>query len=311
MDLARRIRNTRELTPTEEQLASTVLAMGERLQRCSIKEFAQASNASIASVHRFCKKLGLEGFKELKVEVARSHARQTGTGAETAVDFNFPFGAGDTASKIAPRMEALYETTLLDTQEVLDLAAVDRAAQLIADAQTVDIYTASHNLYPAQMFCDRLLFAGKTATCFGSGEVHARIALASDSTHVAIGISYSGLGAGLKTLLPVLTERHVPVILIGTPRAERMHPGLDVYLHVTDRESLQNRITQFASHIAVQYVLDTLFSCFFARDYDRNMAFMRQSLPYTGLPGAEQLDKEQGRRIPSEEYIARMLTQLK
>ena len=51
---------------------------------------------------------------------------------------------------------------------------------------------------------------------------------------------------------------------------------------MSDSESLRNRITQFASHIAVQYALDTLFSCFFARAYREGLSFLRDSLPYLG-----------------------------
>ena len=52
---------------------------------------------------------------------------------------------------------AVYESTLRDTRELLDPASIDRAARLLTQAETVDIYTQSHNLFPAQMFCNRLL----------------------------------------------------------------------------------------------------------------------------------------------------------
>lgn len=282
MDIERRIREARGLTPTEQQLAATVGAMGERLQGYSIKEFARAANASVPSVHRFCKKLGLEGFKELKVEVARTEAlRRRRPGA---VDINFPFSAGDGAENVLTGMASVYESTMRHTRELLDPAAVDRAADLVARASVVDIYTQSHNLYPATMFRDRLLSAGKAATCFQGMEQQIRTALASDASHVAVLISYSGLAHNLRDLLGILHEQGTPAVLIGTPNAERLHPGLAVYLRVSDQESLQNRITQFASHIAVQYVLDTLYGCFFARDYERSLAFLERSLPYTRLP---------------------------
>lgn len=50
---------------------------------------------------------------------------------------------------------------------------------------------------------------------------------------------------------------------------------------MSDAERYQGRITQFASHLAVHYVLDALFGCVFALDWDNNMAFLEQSLPYT------------------------------
>lgn len=91
------------------------------------------------------------------------------------------------------RMEGLYQTTLAETQELLDPTQLDHAAKLIANARQVDIYTGSHNLYPAGMFRDRLLSAGKSATCHDGVEPQVRTALASGPDHAAIVISYSGL----------------------------------------------------------------------------------------------------------------------
>lgn len=281
MDVTRRIREARNLTPAETQLAGMVLAMGDRLQTLSIKELAAATSCSVPTIHRFCKKLGLEGYKELKVELARSAgARATGE-----VDINFPFAAGDDAAAIAPRMELVYETTLRETREVLDPAALDHAASLLDAADCIDVYTQSHNLYPARMFCERLISAGMAATCHDGIEGQVRTALASGPGHVAVCISYSGLAPNIGTLLPILSAQKTPVVMVTSPQGARRHPGFDAYLLVSDRENLQDRITQFASHIAVQYVLDTLYSCVFALNYEKRAAFLKRSLPYTRLPG--------------------------
>lgn len=303
MDIKRRIEDCAGLTPTEQQLASTVLALGDRLHGLTIKELARAAHVSIPSVHRFCKKLGLEGFKELKVELARSEARRADQKGE--VDINFPFAANDTADAVLTQMASVYQTTLADTRDLLDPVALEHAAELLDRARGIDIYTQSHNLYPAQMFCDRLLSIGRSASCFESGERQARIALASDCHHVAIAISYSGLGPNLATILPILHERNVPTIFVGTPNGCRLNPGLDVYLHVSDRESLQNRITQFASHIAVQYVLDSLYGCLFARDYANSRAFLERSLPATSLPALRRTE------LSPTEYASVMLNRLR
>ena len=283
MDIKRKITEAQGLTPTEQQLGIAALAIGEDIRGLSIKEFAARTNVSVASVHRFCKKLGLEGFKDLKVELIRL---TTEAGNRRDVDINFPFDANSTPAQVMERMEGLYQTTLAETQELLDPAQLDYAAKLIANARQVDIFTGSHNLYPAGMFRDRLLSAGKSTTCYGGVEAQVRTALlASGPDHVAIVISYSGLAPNLREILPILSSRHVPVIVIGTPYCARIHPGFAAYLTVSDHESMTHRITQFASHIAVQYVLDSLYSSYFAKDYARCSEFLEQSFPYTRLPG--------------------------
>lgn len=282
MDIRRRLREAKGLTPTESQLAGTVLAMGERIQGTSIKELASVSATSIATVHRLCKKLGLEGLKELKVELAKAAARAE---RSADVDFDFPFDAGWGPGRVTAGMKSLYAEAIEETLEVLDLESLGHAADLVRDAAAVDVYTESHNLYPAQMFADRLLSVGRTATCHEGQERKIRTALASDEGHVALLVSYSGANTSFGQVLPALAERGVPTVLIGAPMARDRNPGLDAYLFVGDSESTLHRITQFASHISVQFVLDVLYGCVISGDYDRSIAFIRDSLPYTRKPG--------------------------
>lgn len=281
MTFEERVRQAEGLTPTEDGLAQALLGMDGRIRDFTARDLARATSTSVASIQRLCKKLGYRGYKELKIAVEREAGTRLAP-AET-VDVNFPFAPGDSQRTIVANMTTLYETTVDDTQKLLDPVELERAARLMAQAQSVEIYTGSHNVYPAQMFVDRLLSAGKRASCPLSGERQSRLALASDRTHAALIISYSGLQPTYRRIVPILQKRGTPIVLVGSQRAQRALPGLDAYLLVSDRESLQHRITQFASHIAVQFVLDSLFCCIFARDYGRNMEFLQQSLPYTAL----------------------------
>ena len=259
MDIRRKITQGKSLTPTEQQLGISALAMGEDIRGLSIKEFAARTNVSVASVHRFAKS---SASRALRTSRSSSSAWQPRRETGETWTSTFPSMPPPPPAQVMERMEGLYQTTLAETQELLDPAQLDYAAKLVMRADTVDIYTGSHNLYPAGMFRDRLLSAGKSATCYGSVEAQVRTALASGPDHAAIVISYSGLAPNLKDILPILSSRHVPVIVIGTPYCARIHPGFAAYLTVSDHESMTHRITQFASHIAVQYVLDSLYSSY-------------------------------------------------
>jgi hypothetical protein len=54
---------------------------------------------------------------------------------------------------------------------------------------------------------------------------------------------------------------------------------------VSDAERYQRRITQFASHLAVQYVLDTLFGSVCATSWPRSISYLEKTLPLTRKPG--------------------------
>ena len=280
MDIEQHIRHARNLTPTEEDLARTVLLLGDAINDYSIKEFAQWANVSVASIQRFCKKVGLEGYKELKVELARSAERRRGA---TEVDINFPFDASSTPEDVTLHLSALYRSTIEETHD-LDAAPLGKAADMLVSSEIVDVYTQSHNLAPAQIFTDRLQSIGLPATCYPDFEAQIRCAAASNERHVAIIISYSGLQDIILPALVLLRRNGTPVIYVGSAKGTQRHPGLDVYLPVSDQEDFVQRLSQFSSHIAVQYVLDSLFSCVFARTYEKGVAFLRLTYPFTALP---------------------------
>ncbi|MGN0071791.1 MAG: MurR/RpiR family transcriptional regulator [Atopobiaceae bacterium] len=284
MDIVQKMRDAEGLTPTEQELAHTVLCLGPRLSDYSIKELAQAAHCSVASIHRLCRKLGLEGMKELKIEMARATERAQSAGT---ADINFPFGEGWTAGEVAASIRSVYEQTLAQTQSMLDMDTVEHAAELICSSRQIALFTESHNRYPASMFSDRLLSIGLDARCEADIERQLRCALLMDSGCVAIGISYSGVSYALERTLPVLAERKVPVFLVGTPAAARLNPGLSGYLFVSDAERYQRRITQFASHLAVQYVLDTLFGAVCATSWPKSISYLEKTLPLTRKQGLD------------------------
>ncbi len=129
------------------------------------------------------------------------------------------------------------------------------------------------------MFCGRLLSCGFFATCYDDLERQVWAALGSTERDVSVLISYSGMEPNLSTVVPILTERNVPSVLIGTPQAQRLNPALNHYLYVSDLERPQDRIAQFASRVAVQYVLDALFCCAFTHDWDGKMAALAAPSP--------------------------------
>lgn len=106
------------------------------------------------------------------------------------VDFDFPFDAGWGPERVTRSMKSLYAEAIEETLEVLNPRELARAADLVRGAEVVDVYTQSHNLYPAQMLCDRLLSAGRPTTCHEGFERQVRNALLSDAGHAAVMISF-------------------------------------------------------------------------------------------------------------------------
>lgn len=277
MDIRNRINQAKNLTPADQAIANAVLTLRDSIDSCTLDDLARISHTSTAAVSRFCNRLGLKGFRAFKVEAARSYARSK---SSDDIDVNYPFYKDDTPRIISEGMKALYDVTIADTMGEFDFGELLSAARLINQARNVIIFTHSHNLFVASTFHERLMRIGHMASVPKAEEEQRIVAAASDRDTVAIAISYSGRATFLPGVLKKLRAQKVPVVFISTREGAALHPDLDRYLLLGNKEDAQARISQFASHIALQYTMDVLYGCIFTLDYDKNLAFLHEDDPY-------------------------------
>lgn len=138
MTLENTIRRTDHLTPVEAELGAYILNNLEHIPSMSILELACNTNVSKSAVHRFCKKIGFDGFNDLKVAAARDLAEIRSS--SELIDVNYPFGETDGPQPIAQKLARLYETAIADTYRHIDFIQVQRVARMLN--------RAGGNLYP-------------------------------------------------------------------------------------------------------------------------------------------------------------------
>ncbi len=274
MTLAKRIQTCTELTPAEQQLASYILSHKETVLQLSISELAKETFLSPSSIHRFTHKLGLTGFKELKIELAQLLLEPPASD----INVNFPFTKEDSLQHMSKQLLELYEITLSDTLSYVNHSHCQKVAMLLSKADTIDIYTHAHNAYPAGVFSDRMLAIGKKVRCPHSFYEQRAVALSSNPSHAAIVISYSGKASFIPAVLKILRKKRIPVVLISKPDARKDFPQIRYHLSISNQEHLQNRISQFSSHISLQYLLDLLYCFIFKLNYDDNLRILNESI---------------------------------
>ena len=105
---------------------------------------------SKSAIHRFCKKIGLKGFNELKVILAKDISEMKSD--IEMIDVNYPFERKDGPQMIAKKLSKLYEIAIYDTYDYMDFIELHKVAQLLHKAEVIDIYTHSHNMNVAEIF---------------------------------------------------------------------------------------------------------------------------------------------------------------
>lgn len=272
MDICKQIQYCSSFTPAEQQLAQYILTNKGNVAHNSMQYLLDHAFVSKSMIHRFCKKIGLEGFNELRVRLAQSKNEKN-----VNIDVNFPFTDEDDHHQVAEKLTQLYTRTLADTQAFIDMQTLSDVVLCMHDADCIDVYTHANNLNAAENFQDKMFSIGRQVTCHESGYKQRRQALLANQDHVALILSYSGKATFIPPLLKLLKEQQVPIIWVGKAGNEEMDNATDYQLYLSDKEHFQSRLSQFASHIAMQYTMDLLFSCILKMDYEKNIKYLRHA----------------------------------
>ena len=278
MKLEKRIELCDSMTPLESEIASYILNNKDAVTKLKIQELADILFISKSAIHRFVKKIGFNGFNDLKVSIAKENADLLEN--NSYINVNYPFQAKDNPRQIAFKLLELYEKAIKDTFEYVDLDQIKAVSQLIDSADVIDVYTHAHNSNIAENFQDKMLTIGKSVNCPSSFYNQRLTVLASDQKHVAIILSYSGKATFILPIVKKLYEKGVKVIQIGKAGSNYYSQYVTYHLSISDSENNRDRMSQFSSHIAMQYIMDVLYGRIYNEKRKQNTKYIYDSIDY-------------------------------
>lgn len=278
MKLEKRIELCDSMTPLESEIASYILNNKDAVTKLKIQELADILFISKSAIHRFVKKIGFNGFNDLKVSIAKENADLLEN--NSYINVNYPFQAKDNPRQIAFKLLELYEKAIKDTFEYVDLDQIKAVSQLIDSADVIDVYTHAHNSNIAENFQDKMLTIGRSVNCPSSFYNQRLTVLASDQKYVAIILSYSGKATFILPIVKKLYEKGVKVIQIGKAGSNYYSQYVTYHLSISDSENNRDRMSQFSSHIAMQYIMDVLYSCIYNEKRKKNTKYIYDSIDY-------------------------------
>lgn len=173
------------------RIADLVISQPTAPVELTITELAERAGSSPASVTRFCRALGFDGYTQFRVAIATELGR--GSAEQTwHTDIGAEFEPTDAPEKILRTLLNAHVRGLETTAEGIDLDAVGRAARAITTSRHVDIYGLGGSAGIADEFQRRLHRIGISSHAWS--DVHDGLASAvlQDATSVAIGVSSTG-----------------------------------------------------------------------------------------------------------------------
>lgn len=251
-------------------IAEFVLHEHARLAELTITDVARETYTSKASVSRFAKALGFDGWREFLREFVREDAFERQHAQD--VDVNFPFTAEDSDARIIENIGNLMAESVAATYAQLDRGMLAMAVRHLQHARHVWVFSHTPNHYCGESFCRKLLAIGKQATAVNPGDM-GLVANSLGPDDCAIVISYSGNNADATPMsrVGVMLTNRVRLIAITSGGNNYLRKTIPCVLTMASRERLYSKIANYSTEESVGYLLNVLFSCYFARDYEKNL----------------------------------------
>ncbi|WP_078382263.1 MurR/RpiR family transcriptional regulator [Sutcliffiella halmapala] len=239
-------------TDAEKVVATYVIKNAERVTHMSTKELANACGGSEASIIRFCKRLGTQSFKILKIELAKE------VSVNNEIVFDSPLQFQDDTSTVIQKVMFNTIQALQNTEKIVNVSSFTEAVETLSKADRVYLFGVGGSAVVAQDFKQKLLRINISA--FQSEDNHLQMMMVANATKkdAILLISTSGKTKEILDVLAVAKERGVPTILLTQHAPSPARRLADIVL-TTSEEEQNLRIGTMTARIAQLAIIDALF----------------------------------------------------
>jgi RpiR family transcriptional regulator, repressor of rpiB and als operon len=178
-----------EMSPLESRITERLLR-ADFDETVPLRAVADDAGVSEAMVVKTAKKLGFDGFRELRAALV-AYRRQP------SVDLHQELQPEDTAETILQKVFRTSIQALEETLAILDVAAFRRSAELIHGSRQRDFYGLGGSAQIARDVAHKFLRIGIRASVFDDSHMMAMSANLLGSGDLVVAFSHSGRSSGL------------------------------------------------------------------------------------------------------------------
>ncbi len=251
------------LTSAERRVATYVIESPQEITGLTVHQLAEKCQVAASAVIRFCKSIQLQGFSELKIELARELGSKKEEQKNTLPSVEHESGTEGVIRKVFN--SGMY--TLQDTLDKLDFAKVERMSEVLVRAKHIFLFgigTSSTVVTDAQYrlsqlglwatACTDILLMGVTAANLEEGDV-------------VLAISHSGRTKAVVDAVRLAKKRGATVIAITSFTDSLLYQESDVAATVFADE-VTYPVEAVSARVAHICLVDSLAMLLAAHNYD-------------------------------------------
>lgn len=264
------------LRPSEQRIAQLAIADPAGVSGMSITELAARNSTSTATVVRFCRTVGFEGYRGFCLALARAAVNETGR----RVEFGIAEGdidPADTTAEFVRKLAYQEARAMEETAALLDLAQVDRVVDAIIKAPAIDICGSAGSGLAAQDLQQKLLRIGYQANAWTDAHLALTSAAVLPPGAVALAFSHTGETEEAISTIEVSARSGAFTVAITNFPESPLAQLADAVLTTASRET-RFRYGTMSSRMAQLMIVDVIFLGVAQRRPEKTSAALAQTL---------------------------------
>lgn len=215
------------LTNSGKKLADYIFSNTTAAQYLSISALAEKSGVSEATITRFCKSLGLAGYNNFKLALAKAdHTTDLGDPTNSQNTFT----SEDSLTNILQKIHDASITSLNETLKFTDEVNISKAVEYLASANRVYCLGQGGSMVMAMEAWARFSTAASNFVHISDSHMQVMAVSLATPEDAVLFFSYSGSTKDMEDIMRIARSRNVPVILITHFPGSRAADFADVVL---------------------------------------------------------------------------------
>ncbi len=258
MNIINKMDNKNEFSYSEQVIIDYILENKDEISKLTIHELALRTHTSNPAIIRLCKKLGVDGFRDFKIIFSRDLEKFRKE--RTNVDVNYPFKKDESISEVANNISIVTKSAVDLCYENLNEEVIKTVGKLLVKSKNIYLFAIGDSYVRALSFKNKLVKLKKIVLDGTSANLSAIYASCCDEKDCAIFISYSSMNKEFLYMQHILKMNHTPIVTVTANKDSELAKNSDYLLTFPDLENPFDSISTFYSQIAIEYLLNILYS---------------------------------------------------
>lgn len=240
------------MTASERKITDTILKAPREVIHLSITGIAQQANVSDATVVRLCKRLGMQGYQELKLTMAQELVTSTDRIYEDVRE-------DDTTDLVLDKVFLATKRALEYTLSVIDRRQFEGAVEAIAKAGKVFIFGCGNSAAVAMDLQHKLMRIQINATAYVDAHMQCISSIQLRMGDVCVAISHSGSSRAVVESAQLAKKSGATVICMTGVGPSPLSRISDFRLDAASRE-VKYHIVALSSRISQYTIIDSIYT---------------------------------------------------